>query len=355
MEGEIKLFELFDNAYKLFEEFDRRDDPSNSPEFQEAVRRCIKMFEDATRLVSFTGMFSANESYEEIATDNLKYLLLPFLLAQATLKLTNVQDRKNVVDVAKVYYDDYLSRCEEYGLCERSTTAVSKNKDIILRDEVQRITQMAQQRNQKLQKYQQKKELKDQIKQLKVAMERDHTDDDVKRNFYLKLIKSCVWETQDELSTLEQECEILEHIAKLKQNDPEYVDHLSDDKASSSKRPPHHHHHKSAPLKPIIITKDAIQKAIYGAGYPSLPTYTVQEFYDQRVEEGIFPSAEQVAKNKSLQGRCEVDQEAEQAKEDEEKELKAENDDPEYLNQARNLDEYKDDHRRGYGNRYNRS
>ena len=34
MEGEIKLFELFDNAYKLFEEFDRRDDPSNSPEFQ---------------------------------------------------------------------------------------------------------------------------------------------------------------------------------------------------------------------------------------------------------------------------------------------------------------------------------
>lgn len=314
------------------------------------------MFEDATRLVSLTGMFSQNESHEEIATNNLKYLLLPFLLAQTTLKLTNVQDRKNVVDVAKVYYDDYLNRCEEYGLCERSTTAVSKNKDIILRDEIQKITQMAQQRNQKLQKYQQKKELKDQIKQLKIAMERDHTDEDIKRNFYLKLIKSCVWETQDELSTLEQECEILEHIAKLKQNDPEYVDHLSDNKAaSSSKKPPHHHHHQSTPLKPIIITKDAIQKAIYGAGYPSLPTYTVQEFYDQRVEEGIFPSAEQVAKNSSLQGRCEVDQEAEQAKEEEIKEQKIENDDPEYLDQARNLDEYKDDHRRGYGNRYNRS
>lgn len=304
------------------------------------------MFEDATRLVNVASIFSSNESYEEISTENLKYLLLPFLLAQTTLKLTNVQDRKNVVDVAKIYYDDFINRCEEYGLCERSSTAISKNKDIILRDEFQKLQQMSQQRNQKLQKYQQKKELKDQIKQLKVALERDHTDEDIKRNFFLKLIKSCVWETQDELSTLEQECEILEHIAKLKQNDPDY----KEPKESTSKRP-----FAATPLKPIIITKDAIQKAVYGAGYPSLPTYTVQEFYDQRVAQGDFPSAEQVSKNKSLQGRCEVDQEAEQAKEDEEKELKEENDDPEYLERVRNLDEYKDDHKRGYGNRYNRS
>lgn len=299
------------------------------------------MFEDSTRLVSMSGMFSKNESYEEISTNNLKFLLLPFFLAQTTLKLCS-PDRKNIVDVAKVYYEDFLKRSEEYGLCERSTTAVSKATDIIVRDEMQRLTQMAQQRNQKLQKYQQKKELNDQIKQLKVALERgEQTDEEIKRNFYLKLIKSCVWESQDELSTLEQECEILKHIAGLRDHDPEL-------QKTASKRPP------PTPLKPIIITKDAIQKAVYGLGYPSLPTYTVQEFYDQRVAEGIFPSEEQVKKN-SLQNRCEVDQEAELAREEEEKELKVENDDPEYLQQKRNLDEYKDDHRRGYGNRHNRS
>lgn len=310
---------------------------------QDDVKKCIRMLEDSTRLVNMIGMFSGNESHEEIATNNLRYLLLPFLLAQSTLKLSNVQDRKNVVDVAKVYYDDFFKRCEEYGLCERSSTAVSKNKDIVLRDEIQRLTQMAQQRNQKLQKYQQKKELKDQIKQLKVAMERDHTDEEIKRNFYLKLIKSCIWETQDEISTLEQEFEILEHIAKLKEHDPEY----RKESESTSKRPP------AIPLKPIIITKDELQKAVYGAGYPSLPTYTVQEFYDQRVAAGIFPSAEQVAKN--AKGKSEIDEDAEQAKEEEEKEMKIENDDDEYLQRARNMDEYKDDHRRGYGNRYNRS
>lgn len=301
------------------------------------------MFEDSTRLVSLCGMFSKNESFEEISTTDLKFLLLPFFLAQASLKLCT-QDRKNVVDVAKVYYEDFLKRCEDYGLCERSSTAVSKATDIIVRDEMQRLTQMAQQRNQKLQKYQQKKELKDQIKQLKVAMEHDESDDDTKRNFYLKLIKSCVWESQDELSSLEQECEILMHISGLREHDPDY----RKSSTAAAKRPP------PTPLKPIIITKDALQKAIYGLGYPSFPTYTVQEFYDQRVADGIFPSEEQVKKN-SLQAKVDVDQEAEQAREDEEKELKIENDDPENLQQARNLDEYKDDHRRGYGNRHNRS
>jgi immunoglobulin-binding protein 1 len=301
------------------------------------------MFEDSTRLVSMSGMFSKNESHEEISTNDLKFLLLPFFLAQSTLKLCSL-DRKNVVDVAKVYYDDFLKRCEDYGLCERSTTAVSKATDIIVRDEMQRLTQMAQQRNQKLQKYQQKKELNDQIKQLKVAMEREDTDEDIKRNFYLKLLKSCVWESQDELSSLEQEYEILKHISGLRENDPEFQKSAE----AKAKRP------QPTPLKPIIITKDALQKAVYGLGYPSLPTYTVQEFYDQRVADGIFPSDEQVKKN-SLQARVEIDQEAEQAREDEEKEIKEENDDPLQLQQKRNLDEYKDDHRRGYGNRYNRS
>lgn len=302
------------------------------------------MFEDSTRLVSMSDMFSKNETHEEITTNDLKFLLLPFFLAQTTLKLCS-PDRKNVVDVSKIYYDDFLKRCEEYGLCERSTTAISKATDIIVRDEIQKLTQMAQQRNQKLQKYQQKKELNDQIKQLKVVMERDeHTDEEIRRSFYQKLIKLCVWESQDELSTLEQESEILKHIAGLREHDPEFQKSAE----TKAKRP------QPTPLKPIIITKDAMQKAIYGLGYPSLPTYTVQEFYDQRVADGIFPSDEQVKKN-ALQARVEVDQEAEQAREEEEKEIKEENDDPLNLEQKRNLDEYKDDHRRGYGNRYNRS
>jgi len=41
-------------------------------------------------------------------------------------------------------------------------------------------------------------------------------------------------------------------------------------------------------MRPFIITKDIIQKHVYGAGYPSLPTLTVEEFYEQKVKDGTF-------------------------------------------------------------------
>lgn len=42
-------------------------------------------------------------------------------------------------------------------------------------------------------------------------------------------------------------------------------------------------------------------------------------------------------------------------KEDEEKDQQEESDDPEYLQNLRDRDEFKDTHRRGWGNRMNRS
>ena len=43
-----------------------------------------------------------------------------------------------------------------------------------------------------------------------------------------------------------------------------------------------------ASLQPIILTRDAVQKHVLGAGYPSLPTMTVSEWYDKMNGEGHF-------------------------------------------------------------------
>lgn len=203
-------------------------------------------------------MFSKNESSEEIPTEHLKFLLLPFFLAQSTLKLSS-QDRTNVLEVTKIYFEDFLTRCDEYGFGERTQTAVSKSVQISdPRDEIQRLTQMAQQRNHKVQKYQQKKELKEQIAKLKIDLEAGHVDDEIRRKFYLKLIKLCIWDTQDELMMLEQEIEILKHMDMTKKKGNKSPN-SSDATAKAKFTPP-------TPLKPIIITRDNVQKAIYGAG-----------------------------------------------------------------------------------------
>lgn len=49
------------------------------------------------------------------------------------------------------------------------------------------------------------------------------------------------------------------------------------------------------PLRPFIITKDLLQKQVYGLGYPGIPTMTIEEFFDKKVAEGTMHSHTYVA------------------------------------------------------------
>lgn len=89
------------------------------------------------------------------------------------------------------------------------------------------------------------------------------------------------------------------------------------------------------------------QARVFGSGYPSLPTMTVDDWYEQRRKHGGLPD-QGIPRNVPV----EEDSVAEERNE-EENEKKAEQDDEETLMKARNWDDWKDTHRRGYGNRHN--
>ena len=99
-----------------------------------------------------------------------------------------------------------------------------------------------------------------------------------------------------------------------------------------------------------------VQKEVFGMGYKNLPVLSIEEFYEQRVRDGWFPSADQV-KQQSLMDRANQDPEvqARQAEEAEaEKEKKEEQDDEEELAKKRGWDDYLDTHKRGEGNMHNK-
>lgn len=75
------------------------------------------MFEEVTKLVSMVDMFSDNESFEEISTENIKFFLLPALLGTLATKLCNV-DREHVVNITEIYFVDFLRRLKNYGLTD---------------------------------------------------------------------------------------------------------------------------------------------------------------------------------------------------------------------------------------------
>lgn len=234
-----------------------------------------------------------------------------------------------------------MKRCSEYELYDSLTRPMNKQPELPDDPHIA-LTEQVIQRNRKLESYRQKKELQDNLKQLKIAMNREEIDEETTREFFIKLIKVSTFDAQEEITSLEQENQILEYQQK-------YMDMCPQDRREKQ-------HVVSAPkkLQPIIITKDLAQKAIYGIGYPSIPTMTVSEFYDQRVREGIFPDTSKRTPN--------VDKMEEQVmrenaieQEDIEREAKLEIDDDYEVARLRARDEYKDEHRRGEGNRYNRS
>lgn len=250
----------------------------------------MDILEKATKLASFAGMFSTNESIDEIATNDLQFLLLPALLGALSLKLTH-GDRKEIIDVAEIYFKDFLQRCNDYGLSNYVFKDKSNQQQVSVKNDQLLIREMVNTRQNKIERFKEQKVLEGQLKDLKVNLENPNVDDETKRKYFITMIKLFIHQGILELDSIEMEKPILAHMQKIK-----------DEEGSSSSSCIKKHHPKSKPLKPIIITKDDVQKAVFGAGYPSLPTMTVKEFYDKRVADGIFPDPNQVkTTNLSLQ------------------------------------------------------
>ncbi|XP_017476112.1 PREDICTED: immunoglobulin-binding protein 1 [Rhagoletis zephyria] len=361
---------LFTKGWQAFEELEESSLPFNSREYQHKVKDTMSMLETSTTFVNKIALFSPNELIDEVSTDSLQYLLLPFFLGKVALKL-HQEDRGEVLHIAEVYFKDFLQRCEEYELCENRKNISDKSEGSNT-DELAQLMRAAHVRNDKIAQFRKKKELEEFVKKMKLAVRSKTVDDEVRRDFFLKLIYKSIIDANEELDSIKLEKQMVE-LRKIRGNATNGALSPHDGTASSaesaatssqhaghSHQHQHHHHDtlqpKKKPMQPFIITRNAAQKAVFGAGYPSLPVLTVDEFYDQRVRDGVFPNEEKVAKMNREQAIAAAQDPNE--KEDQEQaieEAQIENDDPEYLDRMRRMDEYKDVVRRGDGNRYNRS
>lgn len=349
------LSQLFDNAFELFNSINSTQESTNSPKIQSDIRQTMRMFEDATKLVSIVDMFSDNETFEEVATENIKYFLLPALLGKLTTKICGSDDRLHLVKVTEIYFVDFLKRLKTYDLTDVEIPKINNEKKEAgdnqnkLKDESSKMLEdMVIRRNTKLQRYKQEKDLESRLDTLKKNLDNPNVDDETKREYFVTLLKLYAVQIVDELNFLETEKTILENMLEM---GPAHTAASKSHTTQKRKSP-------APKLQPIIITRDEVQKQVFGAGYPSLPVLTVEEFYEQRVRDGDWPDPSQRngTSSRCLQGMANKDTSAND--EDNEailKEEMEEKDDPEHLEQARAMDEYKDMHRRGWGNRANRS
>ena len=336
------LDEMFKRGLDIHDSLESSAEPVNSPEFQHKVKKGILLLEDSTRLVSVLDIFSRNETVSEVPSEHLKFFLLPVLLGNLNVKLTD-QDRLEVIKIVETYYHDFLSRVRDYSIASVPNLK-KKDEDSSPKNANQNpnLAKMNREREEKIRRYKETKEIEASLKALKLVIEKPSCDEGVTREYYLKLIRKFVYFAIDEITSFETEKEILEHMAKMRET-------------GGASNVLARHDKPKRPFKPIIITRDAIQKEVFGMGYKNLPVMSIEEFYEQRVRDGWFPS--QAARPSTNLQDIATDADQAQLREEQEaadQEAKEENDDPEELARKRNFDEYKDDHQRGEGNRHNR-
>lgn len=106
---EMSLLALFEQARKIHLA------ASESGADQDAVRKGCEALEKCEEMVSKLGLFSANETKDDISTSNLKYLLVPFYLAELTEKIAQ-DDRVQILKVSQAKLKELISFCEAMEL-----------------------------------------------------------------------------------------------------------------------------------------------------------------------------------------------------------------------------------------------
>ncbi|KAL7611650.1 hypothetical protein Lser_V15G09574 [Lactuca serriola] len=82
---------------------------------KEVLRKGCEALQQCEEMISKLGLFSTNETKEDISTTNLKYILVPFYLAELTEK-TGEEDRIEILKVAQAKSKEFLSFCDAMEL-----------------------------------------------------------------------------------------------------------------------------------------------------------------------------------------------------------------------------------------------
>ncbi|KFQ44195.1 Immunoglobulin-binding protein 1, partial [Nestor notabilis] len=190
-----------------------------------------------------------------------------------------------------------------------------------------KLVAMALSRQAKIERYKQKKELENRLASMRNSVDSGQADEEQIRKFYILQTQKWINTSLEEIESVDQEIVILRSRGTVKQSSAPTRG------TSRQVRPP---------LKPFVLTRDAVQNEVFGAGYPSLPVMTVDDWYDQRRKQGVVSGQSMPQRTPGL-----TDEELQK------QEKKEEEDDEEALQKARNWDDWKDTHPRGYGNRHN--
>ncbi|XP_061953989.1 PP2A regulatory subunit TAP46-like [Populus nigra] len=393
---DLPLPSLFDQASKIH--LKAIESGSND---KELVKKGIEALENCEEMISKLGLFSSNETIEDISTTNLKYILVPFYLAELTENIAQ-DDRIQILKASQAKLKEFLSFCEVMELVpEEELQTFSQGTSNTFAD--RRALKIARYRRQiaaeaKLEKIKEQKERRFHstkaaaVSTLVEAGEEDLLDDDgeEEREAWIITISLAICKAIDLLEMLKKEEEMLSAVKErqLKGGDKAFSQMILDERAKKAEdwhrdaavkarytqpSPPitcatfaqdvlegrakvseaHDHKHLPVTFGPASIVggslsneRERMTAQVFQPGH-RLPTMSIEEAGLKEME----------IMNKWQERNVKFMEEANSAWYKDNQKLKPseeeedEDDDDAAVQKARAFDDWKDDHPRGAGNK----
>jgi len=317
-------------------------------ENQQQVNDCIAQTRHLMASVEQLDLYSDNEDFDEISTSDIKFLLLPALLGKLH-QLRTVKDRTerpSILESSGENFTKFLQSCALYGvgdprqlnrfLAPSGGDKLPGNKVKMGSDGNPDLGYLVNTREEKIRKYKEEKERKEQIGRLQ-KNESSLDDADLREYWKLHVLQE-IHASLQQLRSIEEEKKILKFMSSR------------ECEVHKREKPPSGNNKGFAPF---MLTKDRMQARVFGQGYPSLPTVTLDEFYEREAAQGRMgnprPQNKVVTGSRvgvPANGREEPQQDGGKPESEED------DDDDEKVMKAREMDEWRDEHRIGDGNRY---
>ncbi|CAL9008849.1 unnamed protein product [Prunus brigantina] len=211
---------------------------------QEVVRKGCKALEKCDEMISKLGLFSTNETKEDISTTNLKYLLVPYYLGELTEKVAQ-DDRIQILKASQAKLKEFISFCEAMELVpeEELQTSAPDGPNSLVDRRALKIARFKRQRaaESKLLEIKERKERRGRSTKAAAlstpieAGEEDVLDDDgeEEREAWFTTISLAVCKAFDLLEMLKKEEEMLQAFKERQSKDgnKEFYQDVLDDRA----------------------------------------------------------------------------------------------------------------------------
>ncbi|KAJ0551837.1 putative TAP46-like protein [Helianthus annuus] len=195
---------------------------------KETLRKGYEALQKCEDMISKLGLFSTNETKDEISTTNLKYILVPFYLAELIEKTGHDDDRIQILKASQAKLKEFLSFCdamellpEDESLQESQNTAVDRRAKKIARFKRQRAAES------KLLELKERKERRGRsTRAAALSTPVDAGDDDVldddgeeEREAWLTTISLAICKALDLMEMLKKEEEMLSAIKEKQERE----------------------------------------------------------------------------------------------------------------------------------------